>query len=232
MRRFARAAGGEFLEVCGGVAGFAGADSPVNAVKGIDGKPGREEWARAIEFFDRRRCDTVVELAPWVEEACRAELTALGFERLAEEYVMAAECRETGEAAELVEDVEEWSKVLSFAFFGGWTELGQRMGKVMHLLPETVCVGVRRDGELVAAGQLSLVAGSGLLAGDGTLEQWRGRGFQQILIRDRMRRAKAAGVGWVHSEVAPGSGSQRNYERCGFARVYSRTHYLRRFSGG
>jgi GNAT superfamily N-acetyltransferase len=92
-----------------------------------------------------------------------------------------------------------------------------------------VSVGHWEDGELVAAGQMVYLAGSGLLAGDGTIEAWRGRGLQQRMIRARVQRAFDNGVEWVHCEVAQGSGSQRNYARCGFSTVYARVHYLKRF---
>ena len=83
---------------------------------------------------------------------------------------------------------------------------------------------------MVAGGGLSFLCGQALLAGDGTIAEFRGRGLQQKLIRGRMRLAFEAGCEWVHSEVMPASQSQRNYERCGFFPVYARVHYLKPFS--
>jgi GNAT superfamily N-acetyltransferase len=104
-----------------------------------------------------------------------------------------------------------------------------RLGQVIQAAGIGENLGIWQGDELAAAGQLSILAGAGLLAGDGTVEAWRGKGLQQRLIRGRVRRAWELGVGWVHSEVAPDSGSYRNYERCGFVRAYSRVHYLKRF---
>lgn len=229
MRQFAAASGGEWIEVGGGVAGFADVDSPVNAAKGMDGTVTRADLERVVEFFGGHGMDTVVELAPWVEAQCTAHLAALGFERIGEEYVMARRSEPFANVVEEVKDVEAWSRVLCLAFFGEVNELGMRLGKTIQGMSGAVSVGIWREGELVAAGQMSILAGAGLLAGDGTIEGWRGKGFQQQLIRGRVNRAWEMGVEWVHSEVSPGSGSQRNYERCGFERAYSRVHYLKRF---
>jgi hypothetical protein len=106
MRRFARASDGEMIEVGGGVAGFVESDSPVNAVKGMDGAVGRAELNRIVEFYSDHKKDAVVELAPWVEAACLGDLVALGFERVAAEDLMARRSEDLGEKFDAVMDVE------------------------------------------------------------------------------------------------------------------------------
>lgn len=230
MRRFALASGGEVLEVGGGVAGFVGPDSPVNAAKGIDGKVGAAELKQVMEFFFDYRKDAVVELAPWVEAECMAELGELGFMRVAEEDVMAQRSVDGGVDLEECREVEEWGRLMCLSFFGKVNEQGMALGRVMFDVPGCLNLGIWEGGEIVAGGGLSFLCGQGLLAGDATLAEFRGRGLQQKLIRGRMRRAHEAGCEWVHSEVMPASQSQRNYERCGFLPVYARVHYLKPFS--
>jgi GNAT superfamily N-acetyltransferase len=228
MRRFAAASGGKWIEVGGGVAGFSGPDSPVNAAKGMDGAVGSRELEQVVGFYKDLGLDAVVELAPWVEAQCSSDLAALGFERLAEEYVMVRRSEALDEQLDVITDTAAWSRVLCLAFFGEVNEMGMRLGQVMQGADIGESLGIWQGEELAAAGQLSILAGAGLLAGDGTVEAWRGKGLQQRLIRGRVRRAWELGVGWVHSEVAPDSGSYRNYVRCGFSRAYSRVHYLKR----
>jgi len=228
MRRFSKASGGEWIEVGGGVAGFAGVDSPVNAAKGMDGKLGRSELLRVIEFFGDRGKDSIVELAPWVEAHCLGDLVCLGFERIGHEDVMSRQSEQLDESLEEVADAEEWARVLSLSFFGEVNELGLSIGKMMGNGDLGLSLGIREAGELVAAGQLGIFGGAGLLAGDGTIEAWRGMGLQQRLIRGRVRRAFDEGVEWVHSEVQPESSSQRNYLRCGFSPIYARVHYIKK----
>jgi len=230
MRRFSKAAGGEWMEVGGGVAGFLDPDSPVNATKGLDGNIGREELLKIIGFFFDRKKDAVVELAPWMEERLSGDLANLGFERLGEEDLMARQSQSLPDVVEEVQDPDAWSRVLCLSFFGAVNESGLALGKVMYGTSGAVHIGVRQEGALVAGAQLIEVAGVGLLAGDGTIESARGKGLQQLMIRDRIRRAFESGMEWVHCEVMRGSTSQRNYLRCGFSPIYARVHYSKRFS--
>ncbi len=207
-----------------------GPDSPLSAIKGLDGEPTRAELRRMIDFFSDYQRDTVLELAPWVELACRAKLASLGFERVAEELVLCRRTEDLPGEAEVVDDVEAWARVLSLSFMGEVNELGLQMGRLVSSMEGALPVGIWREQELVAAAQMSDLAGVGLLAGDGTLEAWRGKGLQQQLIRGRVQMAWARGMEWVHCEVLAGSSSHRNYERCGFAIAYARVHFLRQFS--
>lgn len=227
MRRFSQATGGDWIEVAGGVAGFAGVDFPVNAAKGIEGKLGRADLQRLIEFFGDRGKDAVMELAPWVEAESRDALAALGFERVAEEDLMVRPTEALEAEVEVVDDPEAWARVLSMAFFGEWNELGRSIGHVMQGIEGSLSIGIWEGADLVAAGQMMVVCGAALLSGDATLPEWRGRGLQQRLIRGRVAIAWEQGAEWAHCEVLPASTSQRNYERCGFVKAYHRVHYVR-----
>lgn len=229
MRRFTIAAGGDWIEVGGGVAGYTGDDSPVNAAKGMGLGTGEAELRRVAEFFFDHRKDAVVELAPWVEAQCREDLAKVGYVWLASENVMARRPEPLGDSLEIVANLEDWGTVLSYAFFGELNEFGRRILGIMSQTVESIPVGISIDGKLAAAAQLMVIGKVGLLGGDGTLEEYRGRGLQQRLIRGRVGMAAAQGLEWVHAEVVDGSGSHRNYERCGFTRLYERTHYIKRF---
>ncbi len=137
--------------------------------------------------------------------------------------------RATGEGsatrAETVADVAEWARVLSVVFGGeesaAWMEIAVSIGKIEG----SVLLGQREGKDLMAVGQLIPGLRVATFACDGTLEGARGKGNQRRLIEARLGLARELGLGWCTSEVAPGSGSQRNYERCGFEKAYTRTHW-------
>lgn len=229
MRQFVLCSGGKMLETGSGVAGICGDDIPLHALKGLNEALDRAELMRVRDFYFDHGIDATLELAPWVATPMAPLLLELGFEKASEEYVMARRAEAGVPVAERLENTGEWAAVLSHAFFGELTPLGERLGHLMGQMQSAVAVGLRVEGQLAAAGQLTTYGDAALLAGDGTLAAYRGRGLQQTLIRDRMARAAADGCPWVHAEVLPGSSSHRNYERCGFQNAYSRVHFVRRF---
>jgi GNAT superfamily N-acetyltransferase len=154
----------------------------------------------------------------------------LGFEKTAEEDVMVRESEVREHEIEAITDTEEWARVLSLSFFGEVNGMGLLLGDCMQRFESALSVGIRDQGALVAAAQLCVLDNAGLLCGDGTLESHRGRGLQQKLILGRVDLAHRRNLRWVHSEVQPGSTSQRNYLRCGFERAYPRVHYVRHLS--
>ncbi len=91
------------------------------------------------------------------------------------------------------------------------------------LLPEARLYVAELDGQLVAAGALSLEGGVGYLASASTLPDFRGRGLQSALIRARIDAAAGARCELVSSQAAFGSGSQRNLERAGLRIAYTKT---------
>ena len=227
MRRFANAMNGETIEMAGGVAGYLGPDFPMNAVKGMEGPAGQVELQRVIEFYGDRGLDAVLELAPWVESASLDQLNRFGFAKVAEEDVMVRPSAAQEIEVDTIEGNEEWARVLSLAFFGEVNALGLALGGCMKRFEGATCVGIQQQGALVAAAQLCVFDDVGLPCGDGTLESHRGQGLQQRLIRSRVGLAHQRNLPWVHSEVQPGSISQRNYQRCGFLCAYPRVHFVR-----
>ncbi len=63
--------------------------------------------------------------------------------------------------------------------------------------------------------------GVAVLAGGGTLPEFRGRGGQTALLRRRVSDASSSGCDLVVSQATPGSTSQRNMERIGFHPAYT-----------
>ena len=95
-------------------------------------------------------------------------------------------------------------------------------------LPGAIRVGIRGGGGWIACGELVPAAGVGIFSNDATRPSARGRGAQTALIQARLRTAATLGLVGLMAEVAPGSTSERNYLRCGFAIAYRRAHYARK----
>jgi GNAT superfamily N-acetyltransferase len=90
----------------------------------------------------------------------------------------------------------------------------------------------------LAATVAGVVAGGGALHRHGatahlfaasTLPAFRGRGVQSALIAARLAIGRDAGCDLAFVGTAPGSAAQRNFERWGFAPVYSQALLIKRF---
>jgi GNAT superfamily N-acetyltransferase len=85
----------------------------------------------------------------------------------------------------------------------------------------------RLDGRTAGGGGLFLGDGIGILCGAATLAAFRRRGVQAALLRRRLADAAAAGCDLAVVTTAPGSRSQQNAQRRGFALLYARAILVR-----
>ena len=92
-------------------------------------------------------------------------------------------------------------------------------------LPNAVLYGLRENDRWIACAQSVTYDDVAIFGCDGTMPEARRRGAQTTLIEDRLAALPAGKI--VMAEVAPGSGSERNYLRCGFQIAYARTHFAR-----
>jgi GNAT superfamily N-acetyltransferase len=85
----------------------------------------------------------------------------------------------------------------------------------------------RLDGAPAGGGSLYVHDGVALLTGSATLPQHRRRGVQAALIAHRLYDARAAGAELAVITTAPGTQSQANVMRLGFALIYARAILVR-----
>jgi GNAT superfamily N-acetyltransferase len=78
------------------------------------------------------------------------------------------------------------------------------------------------DDQVAGGGGMYMSQGVGILCGAATLPQFRRRGVQGALLRRRLEDAAAAGCTLAVVTTAPGSRSQQNAHRHGFALLYAR----------
>jgi DNA-binding winged helix-turn-helix (wHTH) protein/GNAT superfamily N-acetyltransferase len=87
----------------------------------------------------------------------------------------------------------------------------------------------RVDGRAVGVGSLRIDRPLAQFAGGGTLPEFRGRGVQKALLQHRLQEARNAGCEIAVITAPPGSRSEENALRSGFALLYSRAIFLKQF---
>lgn len=220
----------EAVPCAGGWAGFTGKKSPLTTVKGAGPEISAKDIEAAVKFFAAHGAPAAIfELAPWVSAESVQRLLRDGLVPAGEEVVVYRELRCDVQDIRLpvVEMPPEEFAPMMCDTFGFSDELAYRiLAKAAALISGAVNLGVPgEDGRWIACAQLVPAGDVAILGCDGTLPAARGRGAQTSLILDRVRRATESGFRFAVAEVAPGSGSERNYLRCGFERAYVRTHY-------
>lgn len=85
----------------------------------------------------------------------------------------------------------------------------------------------RIDGEMVGGAGLRICEGVAQLCGSATLPAYRRRGVQTALLRHRIRDARRSGCDVAVITTQPGSKSQQNAQRRGFALLYARAILVR-----
>jgi GNAT superfamily N-acetyltransferase len=88
----------------------------------------------------------------------------------------------------------------------------------------------RIDGVVAGSASLRIDGDIAQLAGAATLPAFRRRGVQAALLRHRLQDARDAGCTLAVVTTAPGSTSQANVQRRGFALLYTRAILVRDFS--
>ena len=233
----------------GGHAAFTEPGSPLNKVAGLgfEGPPRETELAGVEEEYARRGCPVRVELSSLADPAIGAFLTRLGYVLEGFEDVLGLalpaaglppvpegiRVRPSGE-----DELERWLDVTVTAFLTP-DEQGVPSSESFEegVLRRVVRDFVRADGmtrylaerEGVPAGGGSLRVADGLaqLCGAATLPAHRRRGVQTALLSERLAAATRAGCDLAVVTTQPGSKSQENARRRGFALLYTRAVLVR-----
>jgi hypothetical protein len=224
--------GSATLDAGGGVAVFVGAESPLTHAVGVglDG-PVREAELSGIEaFFRSRGAPVSFELAPLADSGLFQSLGERGY-RIAEfsnalvKRLAGLEIVFTPRVRRAVGGEDDvWAHVLGEGFFEKSELADEEMdvGRDLFRMPGAICYLASVDGQPAAGAALSVRDGLATLCADGTIARFRRLGLQSELIAARLNEALAQGCDLATASTAPGSQSQRNYERMGFAVAYTK----------
>jgi ribosomal protein S18 acetylase RimI-like enzyme len=236
------------VPIAGGQAVFGSAGSPANKAIGVGfGSTIDAAALDAVEEAWRDRGEPMrFELSTLADPSLAPALTARGYRLTGFENVLGRPVSgaERGplpggmRIAELAQD--DWRVWLDVALDGFGVPDGSAPGEEVY--PREVIEGVfgdlaattgfRRyllevDGVPAGAASLRVDDGIAQLCGAATLAAFRRRGIQGALLRHRLADAHAAGCDLAVVTVQPGSRSQANAMRAGFALLYTRAILVR-----
>jgi len=221
------------LETAGGLALFAGAQSPLTQAMaiGLEGPVSPAQIDHLESFFRNRGARVGVDLCPLADPGLLEELATRGYRpaefnnvlirRLADtEFPAAVHARQIHS-----EEAELWCRTVGLGFFeqSELSEDEMEIGRAVSSMPDAQCyLAFAEDGEACAGGAMTARQGLATLFADSTAKPYRRRGFHRDLIIVRLREARAKACDLATACVSPGSASQRNYERAGFQVAYTK----------
>jgi hypothetical protein len=241
------------LPIAGGLAVFAGADSPLTKLVGLgfEGAPDRALLERVEADFAARGAAVQVELSTLADAGLAELFTARGYVLAGFENVLgldlgarAARPSAGGVEVEVQGDgeLETWLDVVVSAFAAPdaqgvaahedfTRDALERVMRDMAGARGLVRYLARRGGALAGGASLRVADGVAQLCGAGTLPAHRRKGVQAALLERRLADAARRGCDLAVVTTLPGSKSQENAQKRGFELLYARA-ILRRPAGG
>jgi GNAT superfamily N-acetyltransferase len=232
-------------EIGGGIAVFAGVDSPVTQAIGVglNGSVTDEELDRLEEFFRSRGTPAAIELCPLVEMSLYERFAKREFRLLEVSNVLFRDVHVAEKFATVVSDgvvvraaTDDEAKLWTRTVAQGFAEhfpVTEPMLEVMEgfFHRESACSLLALvDGEAAGGAAVSAREGVCGLFGASTLPAFRRRGVQSALLVARLAWALERGCDVACSIAQPASISHRNIERFGFRVAYTRTKLIRAWS--
>jgi GNAT superfamily N-acetyltransferase len=221
------------LEVAGGVAVFAGAESPLSHAvgMGLSGPVTATELCEVEAFFRARGAHPAFDLCPLADPSLVELLGVRGYRVTEFDSVMVKQLPGT----EIVltprvrrgmsDEADLWSYTVGRGFFehAELTTEEMDVGRAICAMPGAICyLASLETGELAGGAALAIHGGLATLFADSTIAGHRRRGIHRELIAARLNEALARGCSLATASAMPGSASQRNYERLGFEVAYIR----------
>ncbi|MHB1046324.1 MAG: GNAT family N-acetyltransferase [Thermoanaerobaculia bacterium] len=235
--------------LAGGIAAFAEPGSPLNKVAGLgfDGALPERELEEVETAFARRECPVRVELSSLADPALGAHLTRRGYvlEGFEDVLGLALPVRDLPPIPEDVrvrpsgpEEIELWLDVTVAGFLSPDTqgvpssesfeeEVLQRVIRDFAQAEGMTRFLAERAGAPAGGGSVRIADGLAQLCGAATLPDHRRRGIQTALLAERLAAAGRAGCDLAVVTTQPGSKSQENARRRGFALLYTRAVLVR-----
>jgi GNAT superfamily N-acetyltransferase len=222
-----------WIEAAGGLAVFAGAESPLSHAVGLGlAGPVTEAELREVEtFFCTRGARPAVDVCPLADRSLVERLGARGYRVTEFDNVMVKRLAGTEIALTarvrrgMSDEVDLWSYTVGRGFFehAELTTEEMDVGRAICAMPGAMWYVASLDtGEVAGGAALAIHGGLATLFADSTIAAHRRRGIHRELITARLNEAMAQGCDLSTASAMPGSASQRNYERLGFEVVYTR----------
>ena len=217
-----------------GCAVFAGKGSPLTHACGLGlaGPVSDAEIERMEEFFFSQGANSSVEVNPLADATLREALDRRGY-RLSEfENVLVRVLELPPEGGSysppvqvsrcLPQQQDLWALLTARGFFDRDEVTAEELAIGSMLFHASQCFLAAVDGIPAGTAAMAIFSGAATCFADSTIPAMRGRGVQAALIRERLRDAGGRGCDLATACTAPGTQSQRNYERQGFQVAYTK----------
>ena len=229
----------------GGIALFAGPDSPVTQAIGVglNGEVTDADLDRLTEFFISRGAPAAAEICPLVEMSLYSRLAARGYQLIEVSdmlYLPLADAAippdlPAGVTVRVTEPHERklWTATVS----QGFAEHHPVTPELLDVMEgfasraDSASFLAYVDGELAGGGVVWSHEKVGGLFGASTLPAFRRRGVQRALLAARIEWAREQGCDLAVTITQNGSASHRNMERFAFRTAYTRTKLFRPLPG-
>ncbi|HEX5424682.1 MAG TPA: GNAT family N-acetyltransferase [Candidatus Acidoferrales bacterium] len=229
-------------EIAGGIAVYAGVDSPVTQAVGVglNGPVVDAELDRLEHFFQSRGAATAIELCPFAglplyEALAKREYRLVEVSNVLFRELNPADSFPPPPSGVTVRPaLPDDEKLFTQTVAQGFAEIAPVTQPLLDVMegffhskgnhPFLAFV------EGIAAGGASAFAFDGVagMFGASTLPQFRGRSVQTALLSARLNWAVRHGCDLAKGITLPGSTSHRNHERLGFRVAYTRTKLTRK----
>ncbi len=235
-RRLDPSVGAEGMEIGGGLLAFTGVDSPLSQAIGVGtSRPITEDDVDLItSFYESRGTTPRVYVTPLADPTLARTLVATGYAPTEYENVLAAGDLEAHAQRDdrivVASDLQTWARASAQAFTDReQLEPGEDFTALVIASSKGVTpLEVREENAVVATAAMDVCGEcAGLFTGS-TMPAFRNRGWQLAMIRDRIARARDAGVRLLRAAAKPASVSERNFRRCGFTTLYTRVLWERK----
>ncbi|MGK7378137.1 GNAT family N-acetyltransferase [Planococcus sp. 1R117A] len=122
------------------------------------------------------------------------------------------------------EETYEWAWTVALGISRDNTVTEELMESTRTFLEVSNTAGflLKANGESIAGATIAIDGKLGELFLTSTVQAFRGRGFQNLLIEERLRYAKEKGCSHVTVTTQPDTASARNMERNGFQLMYNK----------
>lgn len=230
------------IEIAGGVVAYLGDGSPVNqaVALGFDGEVSQSDIEQVEEFFSHRGQRGLIVTSPLAHMSLFSVLgkrgwVVDGFENVLVRPLSGLEARAAlapdGVTVVRVDDDDDhrhlWAHIATVGFSAPLEPMPDQLalGRVVSHRRGSTLLLAQIDGRPAGTGEVFCADGVAWLSADATLPQFRRRGVQAALQRERLRIGAENGCEIAVSEAVPGGASQRNMERLGFRVAYTRTDF-------
>jgi GNAT superfamily N-acetyltransferase len=240
----------------GGVAAFTDDGSPFNKVAGLgfDGVPSSDHLDRIEAEFAVRQAPVQFEISTLADPDLFRALTRRGYELVGFENVLARPLAPLERAADTESSIRvslvaphenaAWLDAIITAFLQPDTFDGpaghesfdratlERVYTDTFRAPSFERLLARRAGDIAGGASVRVFEGIAQLCGAATLPAHRRKGVQSALLQYRLEMAASRGCDLAIVTTQPGSKSQQNVQRFGFALLYARAVLIKSAPAG